>query len=206
MARRQTDQALASYRAAYDKEPGPHTALPLTQAHLAANQPAQALALMTEVAKRVPNDPLTLRSMAELQLLQGKLLEAKQTFSRLIELRPDDAEQMMSYARLLADLKDPLALATADKAVKLDPTDAGLAAAYAVMLATKGDATKGLRLLQDARLREPGNAWIRVQLATALQAAGQTVAAREELRAALAAKPAPPPSPELDRLKVALGL
>jgi putative PEP-CTERM system TPR-repeat lipoprotein len=206
MSRRQTAQALASYRVAFDKEPGAQTALPLVQAHLAANQPAQALTLMRDVVKRFPNDPLSLRSLAELQLLQGQLPEARQSFARLVELRPDDAEQWMTYARILAELKDPTALATAEKAVRLDPSHAGLAAAFGVMLVNRGEGPRGLRLLQDARLRDPGNTWIRVQLATALHAAGQTTTAREELRAALAGNPAPPPSAELNRLKAALGL
>jgi Flp pilus assembly protein TadD len=90
--------------------------------------------------------------------------------------------------------------------MRLEPSNAGLMAAYGVMLASRGDSARGLRMLQDARLRDPGNSWIRVQLATALQAAGQTASARDELRAALASTPTPPPSPELDRLKAAVGL
>ncbi len=206
MSRRQTAQALANYRAAFDKEPGARTALPLVQAHLAANQPAQALALMRDVVKRFPSDPLSLRSLAELQLAQGQLGDARQSFARLVELRPDDAEQWMTFARIQAELKEPAALATAEKAMRLEPSNAGLMAAYGVMLASRGDSARGLRMLQDARLRDPGNSWIRVQLATALQAAGQTASARDELRAALASTPTPPPSPELDRLKAAVGL
>ncbi len=206
MSRRQPAQALVSYRAAYDKETGPHTALLLSQAHLALNQPAQALTLMTEMAKRHPGDPITLRALAELQLMQGKLTDARQTYATLVQAAPDDAELNMTYARVLAELKDPGALAQAEKAVKLDPNHAGIVAAYGTLLMRAGDASRGLRVLQEARLRDPGNAWIRVQLATALHGAGQTASAREELRAALAGTPPPPPSPELAQLRTALGL
>ena len=102
MSRRQLAQAVASYQAAYDKEPGSHTALPLAQAHLASNRPAEALALMSALVKRVPDDVVALRSLAELQLMQSRLPDARQSVARLAELRPDDAETLIMNARVSA--------------------------------------------------------------------------------------------------------
>jgi Flp pilus assembly protein TadD len=86
------------------------------------------------------------------------------------------------------------------------PDNTPIADAYGWALVQRGDADAGIRVLREARLREPANATLRWHLAAALVKSGKKNEAKEELRAALASNPAPVPSPELDRLRAELGL
>jgi len=75
---------------------------------------------------------------------------------------------------------------------------------YGWALVQKGDNDAGLRVLREARVRDPASGTIRFHLASALAKAGKKTEAREELQAALSATPPVAPSPDLDKLKAAL--
>jgi predicted Zn-dependent protease len=206
LSRRQYPQAIVHYTAAHQREPGTPTALMLTQAYLANNQPDKALALMEVTADKSPNDLVARRAVAELQSLQGNAEAAKKSFAQLVAAQPNDPELLMSYAQLLQATNDPAALTTADKAVKLDPANPALAANYGVMLGKAGQTDNAVRVLRDARLRVPGNGAIRWELATVLAQAGRKAEARDELQAALVSGNPPPAGPVLDKLKRDVGL
>jgi cellulose synthase operon protein C len=111
-----------------------------------------------------------------------------------------------SYALLLQRLNDPAALGIAEKATKLAPGQAQFADTYGWLLVQKGDLENGVRVLREARLREPNNGLIRWHLASALAKSGRTAEARDELQAALSSNMPPAPGPELTQLKAAVGL
>jgi cellulose synthase operon protein C len=121
-------------------------------------------------------------------------------------MAPDDADTLAGYAQMLHRLNDPKALATAEKAMKMQPDNAAFAGLYGSMLASKGDLEGGIRIMREARLREPGDGIIRWNLASALAKAGRKAEARDELRAALASGAPPRPGAELTALKADLGL
>ena len=205
-SRRQLPQAIGFYRTAFEREPGSPIALLLTQAYVANNQPDKALALLVGWTGKNPKDLVALRALAEVQSLAGKGDAAKQTYAAVVAAAPDDPSALGAYAQLLQRLGDPAALAMAEKAMKLAPSQAAYADAYGWMLVGKGDLEGGIRILREARLREPGNGVYHWHLAIALSKAGRKSEARDELRAALATTNPPPTGPELSALKVEVGL
>ena len=205
-SRRQLPQAISQYQAAFAREPSTQVALLLAQAHLANNQPDKALALLSDAARKNPRDATALRALAQVQAAAGKNVEALASLAALVALNPDDPDTLAGYAQMLHRMNDPKALATAERAMKMQPDNAALAGGYGWMLVQKGELDNGIRILREARLREPGDGVIRWNLAWALAKAGRKAEARDELRAALASGSPPNPGPELNALKADLGL
>lgn len=205
-SRRQFPQAIQNYRTALEKEPGSPAALYLSQAHVANNEGDKALSVLEGWNKKSPGDRVIQRALAEVQVFTGRHDAARKNYASIIAADPDDPALLLSYAQLLQRLNDPAALATAEKAVKLAPGVAAYADTYGWLLVQKGDLDNGVRVLREARLREPSNGQIRWHLASALVKAGRKVEAKDELQAALASTTPPPPGPDLNRLKAEVGL
>ena len=205
-SRRQLPQAISQYQAAFAREPGTQVALVLAQAYLANNQPDKALSLLSDASRKDPRDATALRALAQVQAAAGKNAEAEASLAALVALNPDDPDALAGYAQMLFRLNDPKALTMAEKAMKMQPDNAALAGGYGWMLVQKGELENGIRILREARLREPGDGIIRWNLASALSKAGRKAEARDELRAALASGRPPNPGPELNALKADLGL
>lgn len=206
LSRGQTAAAIAQYKAAYAREASPPIALLLAQAYLTDKQPAQAIAVLEQARKAAPDDAVTLQALAQSYAGSGRHAQARDVYAALVALRPTDAQALGAYSAALLRSGDPQALAVAEQAMKLQPENAQLAGNYGWMLVQKGDLENGVRVLRDARLRAPADGGLRWALASALAKAGRKAEARDELRAALAATPPPPPGPELDALKAELGL
>lgn len=206
MSRNQWAQAIGHYQAAYAREPGAPVALVLSHAYLSAGQADKAVALLTDVSRKEPRDPNPLRALAQVQASLGRDADARDSMAAVVALVPDDADALAAYAQILFRLKDPRAVATADKALKMQPDNAAIAAGYGSMLVQRGDLDNGLRILREARLRAPGDSGIRWSLASALAKAGRKAEARDELQAALNSTTPPAPGPELSALKAELGL
>ena len=205
-SRRQLPQAISQYQAAFAREPGTQVALVLAQAYLANNQPDKALSLLSDASRKDPRDATALRALAQVQAAAGTNAEAEASLAALVALNPDDPDALAGYAQMLFRLNDPKALTMAEKAMKMQPDNAALAGGYGWMLVQKGELENGIRILREARLREPGDGIIRWNLASALAKAGRKAEARDELRAALASGSPPNPGPELNALKADLGL
>lgn len=205
-SRRQLPQAITRYQAAYALEPSTSVALVLAQAYLANTQTDKALSLLGEVQRRSPRDTTALRALAQIQAAAGKNTEALNSLATLVTLNPADPDALAGYAQILHRMNDPKALPMAEKAMKMQPDNAAFGAGYGWMLVQKGDLENGVRILREARLREPGDGMIRWSLASALAKAGRKAEARDELRAALTSSTPPNPGPELSALKADLGL
>jgi cellulose synthase operon protein C len=206
LSRGQLPKAAAAYKTAFDRAPSSPLALLLVQAQVANNEAPKALAVLEGWSARQPRDTVVLRALAELQLLQGQADAARRSYDTILKADPSDPQALAGYADLLHRLNDPAALTMAQKAHQLAPQNASLAAGYGRLLVERGDAEAGVRLLREARLREPANGQVRWQLASALAKVGRQAEARDELRAALASAQPPAAGPELDRLKGQLGL
>lgn len=206
LSRGQAAAAITHYKAAYAREASPPIALVLAQAYLSDKQPEQALALLEQTQKKFPRDANTLQALAQLLAGSGQQAKARDAYAALAVLRPSDPQVLAGYAMALQRSGDPKALAVAEQAMKLQPDNAALAGNYGWMLVQKGDLENGVRVLRDARLRAPADGGLRWALASALAKAGRKAEARDELRAALASTPSPPPGPELNALKAELGL
>ena len=206
MSRQQFAKAITSYRSAFEREPSSPVALLVSQAMLANKEADKALALLDGWSKRNPKDMTALRALAEVQVAAGKADAAKATYATVMAAQPDDPTVVAAYARLLQALKDPAATATAEKAYKMAPQNTALADGYGWMLVEKGDVDAGVRVLREARLRDPANPGLRWHLAAGLAKAGRKTEARDELQAALSANMPAPVGVDAARLKSEIGL
>jgi putative PEP-CTERM system TPR-repeat lipoprotein len=205
-SRGQMPKATASYKSAFDREPSTSLALTLAQAYAVNKENDKAVAVLEAWSKKQPGDLLAQRALADMQLFTGKGAAARQSYEALSKAAPADPGIQAGYAKALLRLGDPAAVGVAEKAFKLAPTNPALMDIYGLALTQHGNLEAGLRILRDARVREPGNAGIRLHLAMALAKSGKKAEAKEELQAALNASPPIGPGPEVDRLKAELGL
>ena len=157
-------------------------------------------------AAKQPADGHARRALADALLVTGKVPAAKAAYAELLKAEPSNEELLAAYAQVLRRLNDPGALAIAEKAYRLAPQNLNLADGYGWMLVQAGQLDAGVRVLREARLRDPSQAAVRWHLAAALAKAGRKAEARDELQAALGADLAPPPDLDGARLKAELGL
>ena len=205
-SRGQMSKAIGSYKAAFDREPNTGLAMTLAQAHAANNDTGQALGVLERWAQTKPDDLTALRALADMQSFAGKGPAARQSYEALTKAAPSDPGALAAYAKVLLKLGDPGAVVAAEKAYRLAPNNPALMDVYGWVQVQKGDNEAGLHLLREARVREPGNATIRLHLAVALAKSGKKAEAREELQAAMSASPPIAPGPDLDSLKAMLGM
>lgn len=206
LSRGQPAKALGFYKAIWEREPSTSLALNMARAYAANKEVDQGLAFLQGWARKQPRDLMAQRALADMQMFAGRPEAARESYASLVKANPTDPALMSAYARTLQVLKDPAALATAERAYKLAPTHTAIADDYAWALVQSGSTEAGVRVLREVRLRDPGDATVRWHLAAGLLKSGKKQEAREELRAALAATPPPPRSVELDKLKAELGL
>jgi len=206
MARGQYPAAAAAYQNALGRAETTGTALNVARAQLGAGEGGKAAAFLAGWVKKRPNDIAALKALAEVQYRAGLLPEARDSYARAVAADPNDAAMLNNYANLLLELKEPSAQAQAERALKLDPTNAFYAATLGWILVQRGDVAGGLRYLRDARLRHPDSGEIRFRLAYALSKAGRDSEARQELNAALGAPEKPTDKAGVKVLKKELGL
>ncbi|MCB1962264.1 MAG: PEP-CTERM system TPR-repeat protein PrsT [Rhodocyclaceae bacterium] len=181
-------RAIKAYRLAYKKGPEPRTALSLARVLFASGDAAAAGdALQTEL-DRMPNTEVR-RALADLRMQMGAWADARTHYEKLLGGSAASVDLLNNYALVLLQLKDPAALATAEKARKLAPQDPLVADTVGWIKLHGGDVDGALGLLRDARLRAPQNPEIRYHLAEALYRSGREAEARKELDAALTDSP-----------------
>jgi len=106
---------------------------------------------------------------------------ASKHYRVLIEAQPNNAAMLNNLAWTLGQLKDPKAIDYAEKAYKLAPDQAAVMDTLGVMLVEKGDAARGVELLQTASKQAPQNSMIRFNFAKALVKTGKKDEAKKEL-------------------------
>ena len=205
-SRGQLPKAIVQYQAAFAREPSTPLAMTLTQAYMANNELAKALALFETWSAKQPADMVAKRALAEMQLLSGKTDAAKRSFEAVVQADPKDATGLAAYANALLKLNDPAAVVTAENAFKLAPNTTPVADTYGWALAQTGNLEAAVRVLREVRLRDPGNGQVRWHLASALAKIGRKAEARDELQAALSANARLVGLPEVGKLKAELGL
>ncbi len=205
-SRGQMPKAVVSYKAAFDREPSTGLALTLAQAYAVNKENDKAVAVLDAWAKKQPGDLLAQRALADMQLFTGKGDAARQSYEALSKAAPNDPGILSGYAKALLKLGDPSAVGVAESAYKLAPTNPALMDVYGLALTQHGNLEAGLRILRDARVRDPANALIRLHLAMSLAKSGKKAEAKEELQAALSANPPISGGTEVDKLKAEVGL
>lgn len=183
-ARGQWPVAIGHYRKALSGGAGVEVAGRLYEAHRRAGNAAQGRAAVEALLKERPRDVGLKLLLSQAQTDAGQLKEARATLEGVVKTHGDSAPVLNNLANLQWKLRDPVALQTAERAVKLAPTDPVVLDTYGWMLAQKGQSDAALRHLREARLRSPQNPEIRFHLAWVLARSGRMAEAREELEAA----------------------
>ena len=152
---------------------------------MAPTQRGAAVALADQWLKSHPDDAAIWRALADAHAAAGDYPAARSAYESLAKLAPRDADVLNNLANVLVLLKDPGALAVAERALKLKPEVPYIigTTGWAAFHANQPD--RALQLLRDARLRDPDNASTRYFLGAVLAKQGRAAEAREELQAAL---------------------
>ncbi|MCC6698891.1 MAG: tetratricopeptide repeat protein [Candidatus Hydrogenedentes bacterium] len=155
-----TAESIALMRAFADKRPSdPEVWVNLAQFYLAEagdEDLPQASTALTRALIADPNNVPALRTMLDIRLRQGNLVEALGLSERYLQKNPNSPDMLHIYAQLLydshADLQD--AEDTVSRAIAMDERPEYLATRGMILLA-KGDAQNALRDLQTAALAMP---------------------------------------------------
>ena len=184
--RGQAAAALVLYRKAHATQPSADTLLPLIAA-LGATDPAGATRLAEAWVAEHPRDARVRLELANAHARAGRFADARKHYEALLAVAPDHRDALNNLANALMRLRDPGALAAAERALAAYPGDASIIDTTAWAAFQAGQRDRALQLLRDARLRDPQNAEIRYHLARVLADAGRTAEARQEIEPILRA-------------------
>jgi putative PEP-CTERM system TPR-repeat lipoprotein len=176
---------------------------PLVRAHQAfsaAGQAAEGEKLLAQWLKSHPDDQAVRHTLAQAQLNGKRLKEAADNYRILMNANPRDLVANNNLAWLLGELKDPEAVAAAEKAYKLNPDNAAIQDTLGWILVNAGQTKRGLDLLQQALGKAPDSAEINWHLAAGYAKAGDKTRARAELNRLLERGVAFPEEAEAKRL------
>lgn len=169
MQRQRYGEALTAYSAAYHLEKNATHAIGLYNAYHASGDPAKALAFIQSWVGGNPADPAARRVLAGAYIQAGRLDLAQQHYETLSRQLPNDAGIHNDLAYVMLKRRQPGALAVAERAYQLAPSDANVADTLGWALVEAGQVEKGLRYLREAQVRSPENAEIRDHLSEALK-------------------------------------
>jgi predicted Zn-dependent protease len=151
------------------------------QAYAAGGQAAEGEKLVEQWLKTHPNDAGVRHILAQAQLNNKRLKESADNYRILTRANPRDLVAYNNLAWILGELKDPGALAVAEQALKLAPTNPAILDTYGWQLTLAGQANKGLPSLREALKGRPNDPDIRWHLAASLEKSGDKRGAAEEL-------------------------
>lgn len=182
-ARKAWAEAAEAYRAGLKRVAAPELAVKLHGVLLAAHKDAEAARFAAEWTKAHPQDRMFRLQLAQAATSGKDYGAAARHYRTLLEERPDDPLVLNNLAWVSGQLKDPKALAYAERANALAPNQPGILDTLGVLLVERGEVEKGLAYLKQASKLAPQAAAIRLNLAKGLIKAGETGAARKELDA-----------------------
>jgi len=176
-------KAAAAYRSGLKQTPTSSELAAKLHLALAAGGDPEAPKFAASWRKDHPKDTLFLQHLAQDAMARKDYASALETYRTLSELTPNNATLLNNLAWAAKEAKDPSALQYAEQAHELAPNQPWIMDTLGTMLVDKGDAERGLALLQKAAAMAPETASIRLHLAQALIKTGQKDAAKRELDA-----------------------
>jgi putative PEP-CTERM system TPR-repeat lipoprotein len=185
-AQKKPDAAFKAYERAFTLAQTPLLAVRLAASMKALGKARESEARLQQWQKEHGSDPVIVTYMGESALMDKQYKTAAALFESLLKTNPDNAAVLNNLALAYQAQKDPRALATAERAMKLAPTNAGVIDTVGWMLAQQGDLQRAVPLLRKAVEAEPRATETRYHLAYALNQAGDKKAARQELDKLLA--------------------
>ena len=175
----------------------------MTKLHSAlagAGHAQEAQRLLADWIDKNPEDRNARQYRADVMLDDGDFKAAADEYLVLAEQSPGDAAILSNLALALHELRDPRALAYAERAVKASPDDPATLDTLGQLLVAQGDADRATAVLERAVGLEPRTVPFRVHLAKAWIAAGNPARAGAELRLAAARATSAKERQEIDRM------
>lgn len=180
-------EAVALYEKAYAADQAGPMVLAIHRTLLAAGLPRDADQRLAQHRKEQPGDLAAAMYAAELALSRRQFKAAVQDLELVLQAAPDSPVALNNLAWAYGELKDPRALATAEKALKAAPDSPAVLDTTGWLLVGQGDTARALPLLKRAATLQPANAVLRYHLAVAFNKAGDKKAAKAELEKLVAA-------------------
>jgi putative PEP-CTERM system TPR-repeat lipoprotein len=182
--------AIKAYEQALAKGAGSSVLIKSHRAHLLAGNPAAAQQLANWLAQH-PKDNTVRVYAAEYYASTGRHQDAIAAYQALLTEAPGSAIALNNLANSYQQVGDKRALETAEQAYKLNPDHPAILDTLGWLLVEKGQAGRGLELIEKALAKAPGNPDIRYHRAMALLAhKGDKARARRELESLLKDAPA----------------
>ncbi len=156
---------------------------------------------LLERLQATPKDVGLRTFAAQIYMMEKRNRDAIVQYEALLKTAPDHVLALNNLASLYHKEKDPRALATAEQALKLAPTNPSVMDTVGWILVDQGPLPRAIDLLRKAAEAAPKVGAIRYHLAVALSKQGDKSGARKELEAAIASGDK---FPELDAAKALL--
>ncbi|MBI5330823.1 MAG: PEP-CTERM system TPR-repeat protein PrsT [Betaproteobacteria bacterium] len=164
----------------------PLMAMKAAKAFNAAGQGAEAEKVLSNWLAGHPHDRIVRRELGQFLIAKGRLRDATPHFEQLVKDDDKDAAALNNLAWLYGEAKNPLAISTAERALKAAPDNAAVLDTLGWLLTSQGDTKRGIETLRQAIAKLPGNPEVAWHLASAHIKAGDKTAARIELERLLA--------------------
>ncbi len=184
MAQKQTDAALAAFRAGTGLPKNGNKAAIRLHAHLLqAKRPAEAQEFAQGWLRKQPKDQLFVAHLGEVAMHAGNFAEAETRFRAVLAMQPADAAALNNTAWALLKQGKPGALAMAREATKLDPANAGFSDTLALALGESGELKQAIEMQSKLVERFPQVHLYRLHLSQLLVTANDRERARPHLDA-----------------------
>lgn len=184
LARKRYQQALESYRQAYERSPGRDAVMGMYQAQTLLGKQAEAREVMTDWLALHPDDDFVRRNLAVAYFREDDRRAAQREFEQLYDKGEESPVVMAHLARIYQLEKDSRARDYAQRALAGNPTWPVALDTYGWILTTEGEPEEGLKYLREAVSRD-SNPTMRYHLAASLAELGRKEEARVELRSVL---------------------
>jgi len=185
LARGNPEAAIPAFQTARDGGIGSRAVVGLFQARLQAGQPDAAQVLEEAIAADPDAAPVRVLA-ADHYLRTGAYDKAIGHYEALVQRQPDNAALLNNLAWLYAEVEDPRALDTAERALASAPESPMVMDTLGWILHRQGNNERAFELISKAAAQAPGVPEIRYHHAVLLAETGDEEGAVSEARALLA--------------------
>ena len=174
-------QAADLYQLALEKQRTAELEVSYAQALTQDNQNAKALESLGAARERFPKSETLLTNLAILQQQSGDAESAAQTYSKLLEVAPNNVIALNNLAWIYHEQNDTRAIELAEKAYALSPESAAVVDTYGWILFKADKIDESLPILEKAHELQPDSQEIAMHLVEAYKSAGKSEDAKRVL-------------------------
>jgi len=178
--------AAKAYERAYALRTSGNLAAQIHEAYLRGGKPEVGESVVLRWLENQPTDTATRMYLADASIRTSRLPTAIAQYELLAQKYPNDQHVLNNLAWAYGENGDSRAVATAEKAFRINEANAAVADTYGWMLFDSGKIAEGIGILRRAVEMAPESRHIRFHYAQALAKSGERKDARAELQRVLA--------------------